>query len=1529
MKYAVNLIFIISFNIAWNFIAAQGTDHGGADWTPGSGTVGGRHYNIGTFTLNAGSTITIDASIHYLQIEAVNIVIAGTINGNGAGNSGGSGGSGGAWAFGNLNGCNGGYGGYGGASGGGSGGGNPGNSGGQGQCQQQICGGFLCAGDRDGFTAGGGGGGGGGGGSYGGRGGTGGVSAYGQSWASGISGGSYASGGSASSIYGTDCGTDISWGSGGGGGGGGGGAFQAGSAGGSGGNGGGMVLLISSNNITISGSIICNGTGGSSGGNGGGQSIDNDWDCTINIGGFFSGSGDGYNQCGVCTYYNHDASAGAGGGGSGGSGGGIMIDCNGTLNVTGSLIVEGGDGGAAGLPNPNNGTCNDWAQGGAGGGGGRIKIFRNPCLYHIISPASSFAGGSGGAAYVNGNVGSTGTICNDNVASYLPLSGGAIALTDPSFCVSGDVPLINGNGASGGVPGNYLYQWQYSTGSSGGPWQDILAGNQTTYDPSTITQTTWYRRQVTSVNCIDYSNVVVATVHPLPGVSMTQIFSPQCGAGTVYTLSGGTPVGGTYSGTGVSGSNFNASVAGPGIHTITYTYSDAFGCTGTANGTIIVDANPVGSITGLTPVCAFSTQDYSNTGNTFMVISWVITGGSVVSGQGTESVRVNWDGGPTGTLSFTGQDGFGCPTLAPASKTIIINPLPVITLIPLDSICISEPAFILNNASPAGGTYTGPGVTGGSFNPAAAGPGVHTITYTFTDNNSCTNSASTTIKVMSIPSLAFPAMNPVCSNTPPFTLTAASPAGGTYSGPGVTGNVFNPAVAGVGTHTITYNYVSPATGCTNAITSNITVNPVPVPDAGRDTLICYGADVILQAGGAGINGSYLWDDASVNPVRTITNLTNGTMFSVTVTNSYGCSATDMVSVFVSSQMNISMLASNATCNGFSNGSATANVTGGSFPYTYHWSDNQTTNPAINLVAGSYAVTVTESSYIHCNITGSVTITQPNAALSIVVDSANVSCFGFNDGVINITVSGGTPQYTYLWSNNNNNSTLNNLAANIYTVTVTDLQQCRLVRAVNITQPNPLRINFDSSAISCNGLNDGRITAIVSGGTLPFSYIWNTGDSVPTISNLVPGTYALTVIDNHLCTTIRTLVMNEPAVLQVNITAQNASCFGFSDGRATANVTGGTTPYSYRWSNNLQTAVILNQPAGPYAVTVTDAHNCTASANIDIAEPPVLLLTIDSVNVLCFGGNNGSINTTPSGGTMPYSFIWSTGSADEDILNLTAGIYTVTFTDAHYCEIVRAITITEPPLLTVGLLAFDETCLDYCNGEIIATTNGGASPYTYLWDSDPPQANASAVNLCVGEYTITITDNNQCRVVSSSTIGTRTIVQASYIATPPGGTVPVEIGFNYNGTIASTWSWNFGDGGTSNDVNPSHYYRRDSVYDVKLTVNSGYPDYCTDIYVSQIVISPISTIFVPSAFTPNSDGVNDRFEVKGHAIRSIDVYIFNRWGQQVYEFHTIDGYWDGYVNGELAPAGVYIYQIRAKGYDDADYRKMGRVNLYMR
>lgn len=473
-------------------------DHAGTNWTINSNiTVSGDHINIGTFTVTSGSTATVDATCHYFNVTANIINVAGTINGNGVGNTGGNGGIGGLEAYNSpdVN-CNGGTGGIAGTAGQGTGGGGAGTNGGNGTCVEQLCGGLFCIGNQNGYDGGGGGGGGGAAGTYGGVGGSGAIAAGGNG-GSGAVGGTWGQAGSSTAVYGTSNGTDINWGSGGGGAGGGGGAYTSGSTGGNGGNGGGQVALISNGTLTLSGAVYCNGTNGGNGGNASGESLDNGFDC----------SASGYNGCSICSQVSYDFSGGAGGGAGGGSGGGIKLQAAGVASITGTLQAIGGNGGLAGNPNPGNGSCFDWARGGAGGGGGRIKILINPCNSNTITPTATVAGGTGGNGYAssyNGYSGSAGTFVNNiNHPSYTALNAGSIA-TDQTLC-AGAVPstITNTTGPSGGVQGSYSYEWySCNTGCSYPTGFSLVSGaTGSTYSPPAAFQTAIYVRKVISGIC--------------------------------------------------------------------------------------------------------------------------------------------------------------------------------------------------------------------------------------------------------------------------------------------------------------------------------------------------------------------------------------------------------------------------------------------------------------------------------------------------------------------------------------------------------------------------------------------------------------------------------------------------------------------------------------------------------------------------------------------------------------------------------------------------------------------------------------------------------------------------------------------------------------------------------------------------------------------------------------------------------------------------------------------------------------------
>lgn len=499
-KFFILVILLLALMPAEGFTQCGTTDHNGADWIiTSSDTLGGTHINIGKFEVAIGICVSVNPACKFFAVEADTILIYGSIDGDAKGDAGGNGGTGGLY-------CNGsgvpGSGGHAGLAGYGTGGGIPGAAAGTGGTIEQICGGFLCAGNQDGFNGGGGGAGGGSGGSYGASGGAGGYGAYGSGF-TGAEGGDYGSGGTTSSAYGTADGYDIAWGSGGAGGGGGGGGWATGSAGGNGGRGGGMVSLKAAHKLIMSGNISCNGSDGGNGGNGGGESDDNGFDCSTT----------GYNACGVCSESVYDAAGGAGGAAGGGSGGGIYLESNGTATITGTITAIGGAGGTAGIPSSSMGTCYDNARGGGGGSGGRVKILLNPCITNLISPVCNISGGTGGNGVVTGYVGASGTFEDDLIAQeYIALAGGSIADIDTTFCDFGDVPLISSVAAASGGMGTYNYQWQYSTTDSLSGFTNYPGQTSLTMDPSLISVTTWFRRKVSSGSCIEYSNVIKAKV---------------------------------------------------------------------------------------------------------------------------------------------------------------------------------------------------------------------------------------------------------------------------------------------------------------------------------------------------------------------------------------------------------------------------------------------------------------------------------------------------------------------------------------------------------------------------------------------------------------------------------------------------------------------------------------------------------------------------------------------------------------------------------------------------------------------------------------------------------------------------------------------------------------------------------------------------------------------------------------------------------------------------------------------------------
>ena len=359
---------------------------------------------------------------------------------------------------------------------------------------------------------------------------------------------------------------------------------------------------------------------------------------------------------------------------------------------------------------------------------------------------------------------------------------------------------------------------------------------------------------------------------------------------------------------------------------------------------------------------------------------------------------------------------------------------------------------------------------------------------------------------------------------------------------------------------------------------------------------------------------------------------------------------------------------NVACFGGSNGDAMVMVSGGTGPYTYSWSPSGGSGSmAMNLSAGIYSCIVTDAN--GCTITQSFTITQPLVLAANITTVQNL-CAGQCNASVVANPSGGTAPYTF--------SNLSNLCGGTYTFLITDSRGCSTSPSVSIVDPSVLIATSTSVGPSCGNACDGIATAIVTGGTPAYSYLWNpTSSTQASINGLCSGTYFCTVIDSNGCTDSISVVLLNPTPIVVTL-AQNISpaCFGDCTGAATVMATGGSGPLTWLWTPTgciAQTCVGLC--AGSYSVAVTDSIGCSVTTNVIITEPDALTANSTHTDETLAIANDGTATVIPSGGTAPYTYSWApTGGTNATATGLDAGTYTCTITDINGCIISVIVTI---------------------------------------------------------------------------------------------------------------------------------------------------------------------------------------------------------------------------------------------------------------
>ncbi|MBL4577517.1 MAG: T9SS type A sorting domain-containing protein [Flavobacteriales bacterium] len=465
--------------------------------------------------------------------------------------------------------------------------------------------------------------------------------------------------------------------------------------------------------------------------------------------------------------------------------------------------------------------------------------------------------------------------------------------------------------------------------------------------------------------------------------------------------------------------------------------------------------------------------------------------------------------------------------------------------------------------------------------------------------------------------------------------------------------------------------------------------------------------------------TYQWDDPGNGTTNCLTSVPAGT-YNVTVMDNNACIATQNVTISAtSSAVATALIDNNATCAGMCDGQATVSMSGGPGPFTYSWNTTpvQSSATADSLCAGTYTVTVTDSA--GCITTDSVTLVDTITFIQTLI-TTEPDCYGNCNGSIQANVSGGTAPYTFLWSNGQTSNPSINLCSGTYCLTITDQNGCIDTACVTVTEPSAIMTTTTENDVSCYAGCDGSTTASVSGGTTPYTYLWNDPNLQTTITadSLCVGMYAVTIVDSAGCTALDSAIVSEPLALTSGVTTTNVSCAGAADGTALVSMSGGVAPYTYLWD----LCACDFGPCGPYVtgltagtccVSIVDQNNCPEVVCVVISEPPPIVITATVIDESCNSICDGSILLDVTGGAGLYSYQWSPGGSGS---NLCPGNYTVTVTDIDGCIATAAYSIIEPDAM--NLLTFiDDPLICYDDSTTIsALVVGGISPPTFLWNN---------------------------------------------------------------------------------------------------------------------------------------------------------------------------------------------------------------------
>jgi gliding motility-associated-like protein len=901
-----------------------------------------------------------------------------------------------------------------------------------------------------------------------------------------------------------------------------------------------------------------------------------------------------------------------------------------------------------------------------------------------------------------------------------------------------------------------------------------------------------------------------------------------------------------------------------------------------------------------------------------------------IDNGGTFQAGNTFTGLADGTYDIVVEDDLGCQVTGTAtlnpSGNLTINSIAIV-----DAACGVSDGTITIDAMGANASYTYSNDNGTSSQASNVFTGLAGGSYDLVidDGNGCVVDSTVSVNNPNAPTIDNVVIVDASCGASDGEITITATGGTaplTYSIDNGTTQVAGNNFTGLGP--ATYDIVVEDANTCVATTQAIVVQAnAPIIDNIALTDPSCGAsdgEIVITASGGTAPLSYSIDNGTTQVAGNSFTGLAGATYEVIVEDATGCQVTSSEVLNPSGSISLtSIVLQNASC-GASDGEIEINIAGATAAYTYS-NDNGATSQASNtftgLAGGSYPLLIDDGA--GCTLDSIVSISNPSAPSIDNVALTDPVC-GAADGEIVITATGGTAPLTYSIDNGTTQvagNSFTGLTGATYDIVVEDATGCAVSTMGTLaTTTMPAITSITITDETCAG-GDGTITIVA---TDAVNYSIDNGVNTQLngdFTSLTSGNYTIVVNDGTGCfvDSIEVIGGGVGPVLDSVITT-DLTCFNAADGEIEIYALGTGLTYSIDNGVTFQASnQFSNLPQGSYDVVVENVNGCPITMNVLLTEPAELTLGTNTVDASCFGACDGSIIALANGGTVSgaYDYNWSggiAGTSDAQAQNVCAGNYTLVVTDDNGCSISENLTITEPVEIVINsAVATPEICPDDCNGTIVIT---GTNIVNYSIDGGATfQALGDFTNLCPDDYTIVVEDANGCQISQVESVDPAPGIDAEFTVSPESATQLAAQFETVNlSNNATSYEWYTDLGQTSTEENP--------VFDFDATTPAG--DYticlvasnlarCVDTTCNEITITQDNFYYIPNSFTPNVDGDNDFFYVKGIGLENaeFELIIFDRWGELIYSFDSYADSWDGTYRGSHVPQGTYIWKLTLK------------------